>query len=144
MFDTSHLHPMLVHFPIALALLGCLFEIISTFVKKCDKSCRCGEYLLYFATASAVLSITTGFLFTGSFAGKVLEIRDLHMMLAVAATVVLCITTGFYIASNLSQDADRGAMLRKLGLIFYIISAVVVGATGALGGTLVYGYMIGL
>lgn len=33
MFDTAHIHPMLVHFPIALALLGCLLESISLYRK---------------------------------------------------------------------------------------------------------------
>lgn len=142
MFETSHLHPMLVHFPIALALLGFLFEFIALFVKKCDKNCRCGEYLLYFAALSAVMSIASGFFFTGTFFGKVLEIRDLHMMLAVGATVFLCVSSGFYIASHTSSE--RTTMLRKIGFIFYALSAAAIAATGALGGTLVYGYMIGL
>jgi uncharacterized membrane protein len=34
MFTTSHFHPMLVHFPIALIMIGFLAEVISLFVKK--------------------------------------------------------------------------------------------------------------
>lgn len=142
MFSISHLHPMLVHFPIALGLLGCLFECFALFVKRCDRNCRCGEYILYFATASAVVSILSGFFFTGTFVGKILEIRDLHMILAVTATVLMCVTTGFYIASRMNQE--RAAMMRKIGFIFYLLSAAAIAATGAVGGTLVYGYMIGL
>ena len=34
MFSTSHLHPMLIHFPIALVAIGFLAECISLIVKK--------------------------------------------------------------------------------------------------------------
>lgn len=34
MFETSHLHPMLVHFPIALVAIGFLADLASIFIKK--------------------------------------------------------------------------------------------------------------
>ena len=34
MIDTTHIHPMLVHFPIALLIVGLLADITGLFVKK--------------------------------------------------------------------------------------------------------------
>lgn len=142
MFDTSHLHPMLVHFPIALGLVGLLFEFASLWVKKVNLDSRCGEILLYLATFSALVAVLSGLVFTGSFAGKPGELRDIHLMLAVIATVLLCIASVFYL--NYSLSSEKNIKTRKTGFIFYLLAAVFVAATGAVGGTLVYSYMIGL
>ena len=45
MFDTSHIHPMLVHFPIALTLLGVLLSAFKLF-KPTKFRYPCGEIIL--------------------------------------------------------------------------------------------------
>lgn len=142
MFVTSHIHPMLVHFPIALGLVGFLFEFIELFLKKSIQPCKYGEYLLYLATFSAIASLLSGVIFTGTFAGKSGSVRDVHMIFAVIATFTLCITSVFYLLYSCSKDQD--IKFRRLGFIFYCIAAVFITLTGAMGGTLVYNYMIGL
>ncbi len=47
MFDTSHLHPMIVHFPIALLIIGFLFDLAGVISKK-DFFNKAGFYLLIF------------------------------------------------------------------------------------------------
>jgi len=142
MFNTSHFHPMLVHFPIALTMVGALFEIVRFLIKKPVTKLPCGEVLLYLATASAVITLLSGFLFTTSFSGKPLEVRNLHMLLAMLSTVVMLIASLFYLLDRYGKTKRRFFLMT--GLAFYTLSALLVGATGYMGGNLVYTYMIGL
>jgi len=144
MFDTSHFHPMLVHFPVALALLGIVLELVQFLFFKNEKDLKfsVGEILLYFATLSAIAAMLSGFLFTSTFTGKSLEVRNLHMMLAVLSTVALSVTSIFYLLYRFGKQ--KGKIFRIIGLLFYMLSALFIGATGFIGGNLVYSYMIGL
>ncbi|MDR0437943.1 MAG: hypothetical protein LBH22_06545 [Bacteroidales bacterium] len=143
MFDTGHLHPMIVHFPIALTMVGAMLETVRFFFGKSDpKKLSSGELLLYFATASALLALLTGFLFTSTLSGKALEVRNLHVLFAIMTTVSLLATSFFYLLVRFKKQA--GKTFRFVGLLFYIVSALLTGAAGYMGGTLVYTYMIGI
>jgi uncharacterized membrane protein len=142
MFDTSHLHPMLVHFPIALTMAGALLEIVRFFFCKNGTKWPCGELILYLASASAVLALMSGLFFTSTFSGKPLEVRNTHLWLAVASTVVLLLATLFYLLNRFSKPNRK--IFHVSGLLLYALAALLVGATGFLGGNLVYTYMIGL
>lgn len=134
MFDTAHIHPMLVHFPIALALLGFLLELI-TFVRK--RPCCCGEVLLYFATLSAIVAASAGSLFTPDFTiEKLAEAKNVHSTLAGVTVTVLCMASAFYIGTHLWKK--QAALFSKVGLLFYLLGAIAVAITGYLGGVLVY------
>ena len=69
MFSTDHLHPMLVHFPIALVALGFVAELASLFIKKEVCFYKIGFYLLIVGTLSAVITVLSGLLFTGEMSG---------------------------------------------------------------------------
>jgi len=148
MFDTSKIHPMLVHFPIALAIVGVVLELVrfyfhkpnEAFFHKAEPKLPSGELLLYIATVSAVVAVLSGFLFTGTFAGKPLEVRNLHMVLAVLSTVALALASLLYIHARFV----RMGRSTKLGLAFYVAAAILMGVAGHVGGDLVYTYMIGL
>ena len=134
MFDTAHIHPMVVHFPIALALLGCLLEFISLIRKK---DFCCGEVLLYFATVSALVAITTGSLFTPNFTiEKLAEAKDIHSDFAGMTVMMLCIASVLYLLKYFWKKYTP--TLRKIGFFFYLLGAFCVGITGYLGGVLVY------
>ena len=142
MFDTTHFHPMLVHFPIALTMVGALFEAVRFVFKKTETKLPCGEVLLYLAAASAVITLLSGFLFTSTFSGKPLEVRNLHLILASLTTLVLVKTSFFYLLYRFGKQKRK--LFYMSGLVFYMLSALLVGATGFMGGNLVYTYMIGL
>lgn len=136
MFDTSHIHPMLVHFPIALTLLGVLFAALKLF--KPDKfAYPCGEYILYFATVSAILAAMAGGAFTPDFTDPVLaQAKNIHSTFAGITVTFLCIASAFYLGQHfLKKYAEK---LHKAGFAFYILAALAVSVTGFLGGTLVY------
>jgi len=142
MFDTSHFHPMLVHFPIALTIVGMTLELVRVFFCKTETKLPCGELLLYFAAVSALFALLSGFLFTSTLAGKPLEVRNTHILFAVLATIALSLASLFYLLDRFGKQ--KKSIIRMTGLAFYVISAILMGAAGYMGGSLVYTYMIGL
>ena len=134
MFDTAHIHPMLVHFPIALTLLGFLLELIAIVRKQPS---RCGEIILYFATFSAILAASAGALFTPDFTeAKLAAAKNIHSTFAGITVTLLCIASAFYIGTHIWKV--YAVLFRKIGFILYAASALAVAATGFLGGVLVY------
>jgi uncharacterized membrane protein len=59
MIDTVHIHPMIVHFPIALLIVGFLFDILSLFIKK-EFYSNAGFYLLILGTLGIIAAYFTG------------------------------------------------------------------------------------
>ena len=138
MFNTSHFHPMIVHFPIALAAVGLFFEVI--FFRKGNQKPVCGEFILYLATLSAIVALLTGLLFTSSLSGEALAMKEKHELFAILSTVFLFLTSLMYLYQRFSKK-DK---LNPAGIALYLISFVLISITGFLGGNLVYSYMIGL
>ena len=136
MFDTSHIHPMLVHFPIALTLLGVLFSALRLY--KPDKFVYpCGEIILYFATVSAILAATAGSLFTPDFTNPVLvQAKNSHSTFAGITMTFLCIASVFYFGRHFLKKYE--SVLHKAGFLFYALAAISVAITGFLGGVIVY------
>lgn len=136
MFDTSHIHPMLVHFPIALLLLGILLEAVSLY-KPGKFNHPCGEILLYFATLSAILAATAGSFFTPNFTvAKLAQAKNIHSTFAGITVTLLCVTSAFYVAKYIFRQ--YAPSIRRAGFLFYLLAAVAVAITGFLGGVLVY------
>ena len=138
MFDTSHLHPMIVHFPIALAAVGLFFELI--FYRKGNQKPVCGEFILYLASLAAITALLTGILFTSSLSGEAFVMKGKHQLFAILSTVFLFLTSVVYLYRRFSKKEK----LNLVGIALYFISFVFVSITGFLGGNLVYSYMIGL
>jgi uncharacterized membrane protein len=141
MFDTSHLHPMIVHFPIALVVVGLFFEIIF-YRKGDDEKPICGELILYMACLAAIVALTTGIFFTRPLSGGALAIKEQHELFAIFSTIFLVLTSAVYLYRRFSGKDKK--ILNLIGLFLYIVAFALVGATGFLGGNLVYSYMIGL
>ena len=60
MINTDHLHPIIIHFPIAIIIVGFAAEVVSLFFKKEKCLSKTGFYLLSFTAVS----------FTGFVGGK--------------------------------------------------------------------------
>lgn len=143
MFNVSHLHPMLVHFPIALAMVGLLFEAINLFFHKNEKlKNNCGEWILYLSTLSAVLALLSGLFFTGNFSGDAHSVKETHEAIAITATILLSLTSALYLYRRIRNS--QSCTLHIIAFTLYLISALMIGITGYMGGNLVYSYMIGL
>ncbi len=142
MFSTSHLHPMLVHFPIALIVIGFVAYILQLIIKKEPCFSKMSFYLLLIGTLAAVATLLSGILFTSEMSGEaenVLETHELFAWTTVILLVILSVLRTYVVIKNVES-----ALLHKLIFIFYGLAALSVSITGFFGGTLVYNYMMPL
>ena len=143
MISTSHLHPMIVHFPIALLIAGFVAEIVSLFFRTEKCLSRAGFYLLVLGSLAAIAAWSSGHLFTSEPAeGAVREIFLRHetgglitMLLAIGA---IAFRTWLIIAKK------EGTQLKWIALALYFAAFASVCYTGFIGGTMVYSYMMAL
>ncbi len=142
MISTSHLHPMLVHFPIALIVVGFVADVASLFFKKDACLSKAGFYLLLAGTLSAVLALLTGALFTSEMSGTAGDVKETHELFAwitVIASVIASLFRIFLVVKK-SEQSD----LKWIGFALYCLTAISVSITGFFGGSLVYNYMMPL
>ena len=142
MFDSGHLHPMVVHFPIALISVGFLFDVVSVFNSKQPCLSRAGFWLEILGMAGAVVAFGTGYFFTTPMEGEAGLMHEKHELFATVALVSIIIATLFRIVAIYLDKQTAGVRYTALGLFF--ISFIFISITGYLGGTLVLEYMIGL
>lgn len=142
MISTSHLHPMLVHFPIALVAFGFLAELVSLYYKKEVCLSRLGFYLLIIGTLTALTAWLTGTFFTAEMSGAAGDVKETHETFAL-------ITLGLLVAASvlriiIQSKRNEDPLLKWAAFAFYGMAAISVSITGFFGGTLVYDYMMSL
>lgn len=142
MFTLTHLHPMIVHFPIALVIFGFLAELASLVFthEKCLP--KISFYLLITGTLGALAAVLAGVFFTSEMSGEAGAIRDTHALLAFLTLGLLIITSTLRISSIVSRKESKNK--KRLTFILYLLAVISVSATGFFGGTLVYSYMMPL
>lgn len=138
----DHLHPMLVHFPISLVIIGFLADMIVIIYKKELWLSKAGFYLLITGTIAALFTLMSGALFTSEMSGEAGQVRETHELLAWITVALLVAASVFQIIMN-ARKADS-KVLRLVSLCLYGLGALSVGLTGFYGGTLVYNYMMPL
>lgn len=140
------IHPVVVHFPIALLIVGFLFATLSVFCKKCNKidctqtgkpSCiqKVAYWLLLLGALGAVGAVLSGTFFTHSMTGPLGELRDTHQMLAISTMTVSLIAAAVY--TYYIYKAPTKEVL-TIGYILYVVSVILVSITGHYGGEIVY------
>lgn len=142
MISATHLHAMVVHFPIALLMAGFLSEIISLFYNKVFFR-QAAFYLLLLGTTGIIAAYLAG-----NAAGDGMEestlgkAMQLHEQAATFALWLTIVTAVVYLADFIFKY--NKAWVRIAGVILF---AGVVGAmarTGYLGGQLVYKHGAGV
>jgi len=142
MFDISHLHPLTVHFPIALIVTGFFLEALSLFFNKKEPCLsRAGFYLMLLGTLAAIAAYLTGAIFTEELKGKAGDMEEWHEMFAKFTMFTMIAVSALRIFLMIRKKENTGLKWVVFGL--YFIGFVFVGITGLLGGTLVYNFIIG-
>lgn len=142
MISLNHLHPMLVHFPIALIVFGFIAEIASILYKKEVCLSNFGFYLLILGTLAAIVALFTGALFTSEMSGAAGAVKETHELFAWITLSTLIVLSAFRIFLKFrNQEASN---LKWIAFILYGLAAISVSITGFYGGTLVYNYMMPL
>lgn len=143
MFNTAHFHPMIVHFPVALILVGFLADLIFLFFRKEMCLSKTGLYLMVLGTLGAGAAFLTGHLFTTEpTEGSIVGIFTRHETLALVTLVIMCI--GTLIRIGLLVYKNEKPLYQWIVFGLYFLGAASVGVTGFLGGTMVMDYMMGL
>ncbi len=135
----QNIHPMFVHFPLALLSVGLLFDILGYFFKKQSLSST-GWWCFSLGVLSAVVTVFTGMQAanTVTVSGETKEILESHEHFQITSTIVFVV---LWIWRSFSRQNPP-----KSAIIYFVIAAVTVGAIvyGAhYGGELVYEYGVG-
>jgi uncharacterized membrane protein len=142
MFDTSHLHPMLVHFPIALVVFGFVADLASLYFKKEVCLTKTSFYLLIIGTLAAIATWMSGILFTHDMSGAAGVVKETHELYAWITVGLLLITSVLRTVILVKKIEKPG--IKWLAFIIYGLACISVTITGFFGGTLVYNYMMPL
>lgn len=142
MISASHFHPMLVHFPIALLMIGFIAELAFLFLKKTTCLSFAGFYLLIFGALAAAAAFLTGEFFTSEMSGTAGEVKEMHELFA-SVTLWTALSTALF-RIILKASKSENVTLKWIAFILYAICAISVSITGFYGGTLVYSYMMPL
>ena len=143
MLNTAHLHPMIVHFPIALIMAGFLAEVLSLFFKSEKCLSKSGFYLMILGTLAAIAAWSTGQLFTNEpTQGAVMPVFERHETGALITMVIMIICSAFriYLVVNRKEET----MLKWVAFGIYFLGFSAVAFTGYMGGAMVYDFLMPL
>ena len=139
----GRLHPMVVHFPIALLTVAAIVELLHVVRRKPVPS-EAGTYCLAFGVVGALASVCLGTLNAGqqTLTGEAALALERHQLMGWISTIAAMAALGT------GQLARRAGQFRTVAVYVGLVLATsaVVGATGHLGGGLVYGedYLTGV
>ena len=143
MFSTAHLHPMIVHFPIAIITVGFIAEVVSLFFKNEKCLSKTGFYLLILGAVAAIAAWASGHLFTNEpTQGAILEVFEKHETGAFVTMILIIAAAAFRIYLLYSKKEETS--LKWVAFALYLLGVLAVTFTGFMGGTMVYNYMMAL
>lgn len=143
MFNTDHLHPLIVHFPIALIIVGFIAEVSSLFFKSEKCLSKTGFYLMLLGTLAAIAAWSSGQLFTVEPSeGEIVKIFGRHETGALLTMIVMIVCTIFRIWMVMKRKEETSLKWISFGL--YLLGFVAVTFTGFMGGVMVYNFLMPL
>jgi uncharacterized membrane protein len=142
MISSTHLHAMVVHFPIALLLVGFLSDVIGLFSPKAFFR-QAAFFLLILGTAGVLAAF-----FSGNAAGDGMEegslgkAVELHEQAAQFTLWLTLATLTLRIGAEFLKQNTR--WLKVAAFVLFTITTVAVARTGYLGGQLVFKHAAGV
>ena len=137
MIDFTHLHPMIVHFPIALLIVGFLTDAAGLIIKR-DFFVKAGFYLLILGSLGTITALLTGERAGDGIVeqGMLKQALERHEDAAVLTVWLVSITA---VARVLLVLLKKYTGFFKIGfLVLYMVAVAALGRTGYYGGKLVY------
>lgn len=142
MISSTHLHAMVIHFPIALLLTGFISELIGIIFKKTFFN-KTAFYLLILGTLGTVVSYLSGDAAGDGMEGGTLgQAIELHKNAAVITLWLAIITSIVYGATAWFKYSNKWIKIISVLLFAFVIGAVT--RTAYLGGQLVYKHGAGV
>ena len=140
MFSLDHVHPILVHFPIALIYVGFLCELAYLFFKKEKLISEAGFWLFCVGAATVAAAYASGALLTKELYGTAGAVQASHELFAEITTISALIGAAFKI--YLKSEKKEESNLKWIAFAIYLITIITLSITGYYGGMLVYDYLI--
>ena len=143
MFDQTHIHPMLVHFPIALLIVGFVADITGLFVKKAYLT-QAGFLLQILGVLGVVAALISGNLAGSGVSeeGILGQAIERHEEAAELTIWIAGIAAVYRIVLVILKKFE--SYWKTIGLIMYFASVMAVARTGYYGGELVYKHAAGV
>ncbi|OAI11733.1 hypothetical protein A1359_01535 [Methylomonas lenta] len=137
----DNLHPLFVHFPIALLSLFFLLDLLGSIANKIEWR-KTASWFLYSGAIFAAMTVAAGLIAADSVAhgGDVHQIMENHEHLGIAVLLLAVTLSGWRLLAK--NQISGGA--NTLYLIFAAILAGLLLFTADLGGLMVYGYGVGV
>jgi uncharacterized membrane protein len=136
------LHPVLVHFPIAILPLGLVLEL-ATVVTKREQFSRVGWWVQLLGTIGLLGATLSGLLVAHALIAPQEVVRlaiENHEQFACAADAVFALLLFWRIGLRTQIPTRR----KTLFLLAYAVGVGLVVATGLFGGEMVYGFGVGV
>ncbi len=125
----GHFHPLIVHLPIGIIILGFALELFNRFFAK-KPSDELVKFTLGLGAITAVFSLGTGWLL-GEEGGFDEDLLFLHRWMAVAFTITTILL--FFLKSTTSE------ILKNTYIPTFIVAIVLISITGHYGGNMTHG-----
>jgi len=134
--NTVTFHPMVVHFSIALVIVGFVIDFFYIFVAKKDWRKTSSLFLMILAALAVLLSWYTGEYYSREYFGDGDELRELHDYFAKITCYVYCLAIVIRFAAIYMK---KGQLFLKYAYITAMLAAVcLIAYVGYMGGQLVY------
>lgn len=145
MGSIPNLHPLTVHFPIALLGAALVLDLVAVLARR-EKMAACSGVVLIMAALGAVAAVASG-LAAEDTVKAMAPSAELHDVLERHETLAL-VTCGMAVALAVWRLVGRlrhpAGPLRWLYLGLLAAACILVAATGHLGGEMVYGHGVGV
>lgn len=143
MFNTAHIHPMIVHFPIALIIVGFIADVVSMFFRQEKCLSKTGFYLMVLGALAALAAWISGQLFTNEPAqGGIVEVFEKHETAALLTIIIML--AGALLRIWLFIKKREESIMKWIVFALYFLGFCAVSYTGLMGGRMVYNFMMAL
>lgn len=141
--DLTHLHPMIVHFPIALLIVGFLFDIAGSITKR-ESFTQTAFYLIILGALGVIAAFITGDQAGSGISeeGALKQALETHEEAATLTIWIVSIAAAFRIALVLLKKFK--GVLKMVSLALFLIAVLAIARTGYYGGELVYKHAAGV
>ncbi|MDX9931816.1 MAG: DUF2231 domain-containing protein [Bacteroidales bacterium] len=129
-------HPMVVHFSVALVIVGFVIDLFYIFIAKKDWRKTSSLFLMILAVLAVFFSWFTGEYYSRSYDGVGRDVKDEHELFAwITMGVFGAATAVRFIAIYLKKNP---AFFKYLYIVLMLSAVMAIGYCGYLGGNLVY------
>jgi len=139
MSSSSYIHAMLVHFPIALIVVGFFTDFFVFFFKREVCSSKIGLSLMVIGTIGAIAGVLSGQVSSKALNQEALHYQNLHIIFAEISMVIMIIGSALRLYQFFRKKEN--SILSWTVFVLYGLGAVAVSIAGFFGSALVYKFI---